>query len=516
MGKGKKVGQAEGVKKGGKNVAAEDVMEGQELLEMDQAIAILKTTRPTFYRWLRAGKIKGMKLGRQWRFYREEIERFLKGEEPHVDLPANIRPLVQTLRKQALGGCGRDVTGGKDDVGAAVSLMLHVAYHMRASDIHVAPHMQEAAKGAIAILRVRVDGILHVLAEFDIRLLPAIVERWKALANCSVKENKRPQDGRILINLLDRNQAKKHLDLRVNFLPACLGESVTVRILDASAVRLRLDHFDYAESDRAKLLRAIEAPWGMVIVSGPTGSGKTTTLYACINHVSKPGDKVMTIEDPVEYFLPWAVQVQLIVKEGLTFATGMRAILRSDPDVIMVGEIRDMETLTLSQQAALTGHLVLANLHADEAARALIRMVDMGSDPFLVGDSTKMVMAQRLVRKLCSDCSVEDTPPETALIRAAQFARSGGLGWDTLPKQFRKAVGCKKCGQTGFKGRIAIVEVLEVTPEIASALRRGASVEELRTIAVGQGMTTMAADGIRRAANGTTTIAEVIRTLGLK
>jgi len=484
----------------------------EELIDMNQAIEMLKTTRPTFYRWLRSGKIKGMKLGRQWRFYREEIERFLKGEAPKIELPADITPLVKTLRERAVEVCGKDVSEGQNDVAAAVTLMIRLAYRMGASDIHIAPHMQQ--EGSVAILRLRVDGVLHVIAELDLRLLPAVVERWKTMASCNVNENKVPQDGRILVTI-DGPQGKT-LDLRVCFLPACLGESVTIRLLDSSAVLLDLDKIDYAERDKEQLVRAIDAPWGMIIISGPTGSGKTTVLYACINHVSRPELKVMTIEDPVEYFLPWTIQVQVLSKQGLTFATGMRSVLRSDPDVIMVGEIRDQETATICQQAALTGHVVLTTLHADEAPRALNRLVEMGSDPFVVGDATKLIVAQRLVRKLCPHCSVEGMPPDNLLDRAAQIARSGGLGWDALPKEFRESVGCDKCGQTGFRGRNVIAEALEMSPEMGAALRRGASVEDLRTLAVGQGMVTMAADGVRRAAAGETTLAEVIRTLGLK
>ncbi len=483
-----------------------------ELVDMDQAIGLLKTTRPTFYRWLRAGKIKGMKVGRQWRFYKEDIESFLKGEEPRVELPVSIDPLVAELtergREMGVKEVPRSEKGGVSNV---IDLMLNLAVGLQASDVHIEPFSTRAGQDTVGMIRYRIDGVLHPVAEFDLRLLPALIERLKAAAACDVREKRKPQDGRIILKTGERT-----LDLRVSFVGPVMGEAATIRILDSSAVSLSLERIDYAPHDRERLLKAIHSPWGLVLVTGPTGCGKTTVLYSCLNELTGPGVKTMSLEDPVEYLLPWVTQIAIKPAEGLTFERGARSILRSDPDVIMVGEIRNRETLTVCQQAALTGHLVFTTLHTDEAASALKRMVEIGSEPFVVAEATRLVLAQRLVRKLCTECRQAQEPSEGVLKHAAELARAGGLGWEALSPEFRGPVGCKRCGRTGFRGRTVITEVLEVSAEVGSALRRGAAVEELRAIAVSQGMTTMAADGIRRAARGEVVLAEVLQVLGLR
>jgi type II secretory ATPase GspE/PulE/Tfp pilus assembly ATPase PilB-like protein len=309
---------------------------------------------------------------------------------------------------------------------------------------------------------------------------------------------------------------EEEFDLRVCFLPATLGESLTVRMLDRSTSILTLDRIDYAPHDKELLLKALGAPWGLILIAGRTGSGKTTVLYACLNHLAGPECKIVTVEDPVQFLLPWAVQVQVRPDQGVTFPRAVRYVLRSAPNVILIDELRDIETLSLAQQAALTGHLVMTTLHVDEAAGALKRMVDIGAEPFVVAEATHLVLAQRLVRKLCPHCSVEETPRANQLDLAAEAARKGGLNLQSLKPQFRKPVGCDKCRMTGYTGRTVIAEALEVTPEIGRALRDNASLEELKAIAVGQGMTTMAADAVRRAAKGETTLHEITRVIGFK
>lgn len=486
-----------------------------ELVSLDAAVEMLKTTRPTFYRWVRSGKLKAMKLGRQWRFYREDVERFLKGEEPRIELAADITPLIEALKGRIADlGVKVPALDAASDLRRAVDYMILVAALSKASDIHITSHL-EGTKTVVAV-RNRIDGVLHEVARFDPRLLPAVAEEWKRMAACDVREKEKPQDGRIMIEFAEFGGAKADdvLDMRVSFLPAALGEAVTVRILDRSAVDLRLDRLDYAPKDRERILRAAHGAWGLIVVTGPTGSGKTTVLYSCLNELSGPGLKVLSVEDPVEYFLPWTTQVAVNEKAGMTFARAVRSMLRSDPDVILIGEIRDYDTMAASMEASLTGHRVLTTLRADEAARALKRMVEMGMDPFVVADSTKLVMSQRLVRALCPACSVEDKPDSSRLDLAAEAARKGGLDWHALEPKFRKAVGCEKCAKTGFRGRAVITETLEVTPEIGRALRNGASVDELRALAVQQGMTTFAADGVRRAALGQTPLDEVLRVIG--
>ena len=483
-----------------------------DLLDMDQAIAALKTTRSTFYRWLRSGRIRGMKAGRQWRFERSDIERFLKGQEPRVELPVGIEPLIAALAgRAAKSGVGDLSAAGRSGPEGAVDLILRLGVALRASDIHIEPLSPAPGRDGVGMIRYRIDGALHLVAEFDLRLLPAIVGRFKTLAACDVREKRVPQDGRILIDAGDRK-----LDLRVCFVGPAMGEAVTVRLLDPSQALLGLAQIDHAPADRERLLRGIRSPWGLVVVSGPTGSGKTTVLYACVSELAGPGVKTMSLEDPVEFLLPWVTQIAVRSAEGMTYAQGLRSVLRSDPDVILVGEIRDREALVVCQQAALTGHLVLTSLHTDEAVSALRRMVDIGREPFVVAESVRTVVAQRLVRKLCPECSRSEAPSPEALRRAAELARSGGMAWESLRPDFRGPVGCERCGRTGFRSRTVLTEVLEMSPEIGLALREGAHPDRLRALAVSQGMTTMAADGIRRAAAGQVALGEVLQALGAR
>ena len=475
-----------------------------ELLDMDQAIALLKTTRPTFYRWLRAGKIKGMKAGRQWRFYRADVERFVKGQQPRIELVADIQPLIVALTAKlaAVGGKKNEAEAG-EPVTQAVNLMIRLGLAMHASDFHL--ESQTDGRVSQLHLRYRVDGVLHTAMTCDVRLLPAIIEQWKRLGHCDVNVKSVPQDGRIVLDLDDTR-----VDLRLCVIPTVLWENLTARFLRQGEVQRNLDQLPYSPRDRATLRRYLQAQSGIVFCTGPTGSGKTTTLYACLQEVIKPGVKVMSVEDPVEYLLPGMTQMQINQNVGLTFSRALRSFLRSDPDVIMIGEMRDLETLHLAVQASLTGHLVLTTLHTDDAAAALTRIMDIGLPPFLVADTAKLVVAQRLVRVLCRECSVAAEPTVSQLAQAQELAKRGGLDWATLPHQFRKAVGCAKCAQTGYRGRTTITEMLEVTPTVGAAVRKGVRAEELRALAIKEGMTTMSADGIAKATAGTTTLNEVL------
>ena len=490
----------------GQSVAAEST---ERLLTMNEAIERLGTTRPTFYRWLRTGKIKGLKVGRQWRFEPAEIDRFLKGEEPRIELRADIGPLVRELTKRAdrLGAKAVSLPD-ETDIQQAVAQAIRLGFASRASDIHVHPHPGDDGTARRAIMRYRIDGVLQPGIEFDIRLLPAVVEQWKRLVACDPHESRRPQDGRMKFEY-----GGESVTVFACFVPSIRGESLTARLLALASAVISLDRIDYSPDDRAKLMRALHGPRGLLLVTGPTGCGKTTNLYSCLTHLAGPTVKTMTIEDPVEIAFPWMVQTQLNVPEGVTFQRTVRAMLRSGADVIMIGELRDGETANVAVQAALTGHVVLTTLHADDAIRALIRLVEIGCPPFVVGDATRLVTSQRLVRLLCTDCSEEADPGSEHLARAVEACRAGGVIWDALPKRFRNPVGCDKCNQTGYRGRNIIAELLEMTPEIGAALRRNASVDEIRAIAVGQGMTTMAADGIRKAAEGKTSLEEVLRVL---
>lgn len=486
-----------------------------ELVDMEAAISHLKTTRPTFYRWLRAGKLKGMKVGRQWRFYRTDLDRFLKGEGPQIELSADINPFLLTLadRLRELGAPehAQPVPANctaEQKVITAINAMLLVAYRMRATDIHFFQRNPAAVSdGMTGVFQCRVDGKLLPVAMLDGRLTPPILERFKLMAGCDLHEKARPQDGRMQLVI-----EGKRLDMRVSFVPTITGEAVTFRLLDAKAAALELNSISFSAADRERVDRALAAPNGLILFTGPTGSGKTTVQYACLNAVAKRETcKIMTVEDPVEYILENTVQIPVNVAAGLTFTAALRAILRSDPDVVMTTEIRDRETLQVLLQTALTGHLVMSSLHAEDATIAVQRLLDIGSEPFIVADTLRLIVSQRLVRKLCTACSEAITPCREELAKAAAVARQGGLDWSSLEHKFRKAVGCPKCAMTGYRGRTIIAETLEMTPELDRAIRTGVEPANLRRLAVEQGMTTLAADGIRRYAAGETTLSEVLR-----
>lgn len=480
-----------------------------DLIDMEEAIGLLKTTRQTFYRWLRSGKFKGMKVGRQWRFYREDIERFLKGEEPRIEVSGSLKPLAAALG-QRLAEAGKPLkpAEGTPTVEQVVNLMIKAAIALRASDLHL--EMQAVADGDSprGALRFRIDGVLQVAAEFEGGLLRPLIERWKVMGAANVLETRVPQDCRIKLSL-----DGQLMDIRACFIPATLGEALTARFLDPKRGPLTLDRMRFAPRDRQAVDRFLALPWGLMVVSGPTGSGKTTALYACLQQCVRPEIKVMSVEDPVEYILPGVIQMQVRAADGLTYSAALRSIMRSDPDVVMIGELRDKESMVMAQQMALTGHLVMTVMHTQNAAQVLTRMVEAGSDPFNVAGSVKLIVGQRLARSLCKACSVESRPSPEELKRAKELAEAGGLGWEALPKTFRQAKGCAECRQTGYRGRTVIAEALEVTPAIVTALHQGASAGELQAVAVKQGMTTLAADGIRRAAAGETTLDEIFRML---
>ncbi len=476
------------------------------LLTMEQTIERLKTTRATFYRWLRAGKIKGLKVGRQWRFRPEDVERFLHGEGPRVDLPVGPDSLVQGLN---VAGKVHEVVVGKtpeDPIVQSVNGLILLALRSSASDIHIQPMREPGDDNGVGSVRLRIDGVLHPSFDFDIRLLPAVVQRFKQMAGCDPSTKRVPQDGRCMMKV-----EGEPVDLRLNFAPAMYGESITGRLLRRQALAFSLADMPFADRDMQTIREAIASPYGVIIVAGPTGSGKTTTLYNCLKELNEPARKIITIEDPVEYTFPGMVQMQLNAREGLTFESAMRSAMRADPDVIMMGEIRTPDSMQQCMQAALTGHLVFTSLHTNSAAATLTRMIDIGADPFLISESVRLIVGQRLIRRLCPHCSKPTTPSTEQLEQAKAMAHSGGVDWNTLSREFRQSVGCAKCSQTGYRGRTALVEMMVLSEPIGSALRRGASEHELHTIAVGCGMTTMSADGVRRAATGETSLDEVFR-----
>ena len=325
-----------------------------------------------------------------------------------------------------------------------------------------------------------------------------MVSRMKLLSNMDIAERRRPQDGRFSAQILD-----KEYDFRISTLPILNGESIVLRILDKSKVIINLEDLGMHPDNFAKFKKSMKAPYGIILVTGPTGSGKTTTLYGALNDIKSVKTKIITVEDPVEYQLNMIQQVHVNEKAGLTFVSALRSILRQDPDVIMIGEIRDQETLRIAIQAALTGHLVFSTLHTNDAISALPRMIDMGIEPYLVSGALVCIEAQRLVRKLCPHCKQKITLSQKAFDEVKKFVPEN--------YQFYKSVGCPQCSQTGYLGREMISEILPISDHIASMVANGASKDELKSVAYEEGFIDMFHDGVIRAANGITTLEEVYR-----
>jgi type IV pilus assembly protein PilB len=368
-----------------------------------------------------------------------------------------------------------------------------------ASDVHFEP--QEDA----LVVRLRIDGVLHEVQRIPKRMMAGVTTRLKVLAKLDIAERRKPQDGRISLNAA---AAGRMLDIRVATLPTVEGESVVMRLLDKSRKAPTLEELGLSDDMRAKLEDVVRRPTGALLVTGPTGSGKSTTLYAALSEINQPEINVITVEDPVEYRLSGVNQVQINQRAGLTFAAALRSILRSDPDVVMVGEIRDPETAKISIEAALTGHLVLSTLHTNDAPGALTRLNEMGVEPFLTGSAVTGVLAQRLARKLCTHCC-EMYQPSTEDLLKARVSPDVAAQADGMV--FYRKKGCPRCNQTGYKGRIGIFQLLTMTEQIETLAAQKASREEIERAAMEEGMRTLWDDGIAKVAAGLTSIEELAR-----
>ena len=378
-----------------------------------------------------------------------------------------------------------------------VNLILVQAIKDRASDIHLEPFEKSLR------LRYRVDGMLYDSAAPPKSLQAAITSRIKIMANLDIAERRLPQDGRFRIKL-----AGREVDLRISVLPTVHGEKIVMRVLDKGALNLNLDNFGMDPDDLQKFKNAIDAPHGMMLMTGPTGSGKTSTLYAVLNYLNKEDVNIVTVEDPVEYQMMGVNQVQVKPEIGLTFAGGLRSILRQDPDIVMVGEIRDSETADIAVKAALTGHLVLSTLHTNDAPGAIARLTDMGIEPFLISSSLLMACAQRLVRRICPHCK------ETFQVPPEALQRLGLTPDDPANKMFYRGRGCGRCKNTGFLGRMALLEVLPLTNALKDQILRNAGASVIKNQALKEGMKTLRMAGIEKAKAGLTTIDEVLRITG--
>jgi general secretion pathway protein E len=376
-----------------------------------------------------------------------------------------------------------------------VSLIITNALEMRASDIHIEPFENRL------IVRYRVDGVLHEIESPPRRLSSAVISRVKIMANLDIAERRLPQDGRIRLRVQG-----KEIDLRVSTVPTMHGESVVMRILDKGGVALDFDKLGFEADTLKAFLDVLFEPHGILLVTGPTGSGKTTTLYTALDRLNKPDVKILTVEDPVEYQMPGINQIQVKPQIDLTFANALRSIVRQDPDVIMIGEIRDLETAQIAVQSALTGHMVLSTVHTNDAASTVNRLLDMGVEDYLLTSTIVGILAQRLVRTLCQHCKESYTalPELVDELGLGKFAKAGKV---TL----YHAKGCKECGNTGFLGRISIMEMLPMSDPLRSLIMRHATSTELRAAAIKEGMLTMYEDGIRKSLAGVTTIEEVLR-----
>ncbi|MEN9595002.1 MAG: hypothetical protein RLY23_1485, partial [Actinomycetota bacterium] len=380
-----------------------------------------------------------------------------------------------------------------------VNLLITQAVADRASDIHVEPAERDLR------IRFRIDGVLHEVMRSPKAIQAGVISRLKVMSEINIAERRIPQDGRMSLTV-----GGKPIDLRVATLPTVHGEKVVMRILDKNQALLSLEDQGFLPDTLERYERSFRKPYGTVLVTGPTGSGKSTTLYATLNVLNEVQRNIITIEDPVEYRLAGINQIQVNPKAGLTFASALRSILRADPDVLLVGEIRDRETAIIGIEAALTGHLVLTTLHTNDAASTPMRLLEMGVEPFLVTSALDVVLAQRLARRLCDRCKEPYQPSEEELLSARWAMETIDIGdWPTL----HRAVGCSACGRTGYRGRFALHEVMPISEEIERLIIERRSVEDLSKVAQMEGMIPLRQDGLRKAAMGMTSIEEIFRVV---
>ena len=420
------------------------------------------------------------------------FERFLRSDEELSELSIAIEETsqaTQTSFTESLEEHDADAP-----IVRFVNLLIAQAINDRASDIHVEPGEHQLT------VRFRIDGVLHEMQKADRAIQDGIISRLKIMSSIDIAERRRPQDGRLSVH-----HESRQVDLRVATLPTVWGEKIVMRILDNSGQAMAMGDLLFSGINDRRFREAITRPHGMILATGPTGSGKSTTLYTALRAVANPRINVITVEDPVEYRIPGISQVQVNNRAGLTFASALRSILRSDPDVVLVGEIRDKETAVISIEAALTGHLVLSTLHTNDATSALTRLTEIGTEPFLVATAVSAVVAQRLARRLCVRCRAPYTEP-TDVLRALGFPHDP----NDLP-QFYRASGCTTCSGTGYRGRLGLHEVMTMTDELEQLVVMRATGSEMRQVALAQGMVPLREDGWAKVTEGLTTIEEVLR-----
>jgi type IV pilus assembly protein PilB len=427
----------------------------------------------------------------------EAVERYYESIADFEDVLGDMEDLDISMIDEEEDVNITDLEKASEDapVVKLVNLILTDAIKKTASDIHIEPYEKSFR------VRYRIDGVLYEIMKPPMKLKNAIVSRLKIMSALDIAERRLPQDGRIKIKL----GKGKEMDYRVSVLPTLFGEKVVMRLLDKSSLQLDMTKLGFEKDQLEQFHEAIYRPYGMVLVTGPTGSGKTTTLYSALSDLNKTETNISTAEDPVEYNLMGINQVQMHEEIGLNFAAALRSFLRQDPDIIMVGEIRDFETAEIAVKAALTGHLVLSTLHTNDAPSTINRMLNMGVEPFLVASSVNLILAQRLCRKVCQECKEPVDVPQQSLVELGMTPE------EAETTQLYKGAGCFTCSNTGFKGRIALYEVMTMYEEIKELVLNGASAAELKTEAIRLGMKTMRRCGLNKLSEGTTTIDEIVR-----
>ncbi|MDR4495074.1 MAG: ATPase, T2SS/T4P/T4SS family [Nitrospirales bacterium] len=423
-------------------------------------------------------------------------QELLEAIERHYAHSESIKQLLDELTLKGLSELGEE-SSGEAPIIRLCNQLITAAIQSRVTDIHVEPDEQYLR------VRMRVDGVLAQEILIPKQLQPPISARLKLMANLNLTEKRIPQDGRIPFSL-----GTRRIDLRVSTLPTNFGESIVLRVLDKGSVKLEFDALGLTPQDQTRIQSLIKRPHGIILVTGPTGSGKTTTLYTALRNVNAKELSVFTLEDPIEYQMPLIRQTQVNPEIGMTFAAGLRALLRQDPDVILVGEIRDQETADLAMRAALTGHLVFSTLHTNDALGAIPRFIDMGVEPFLLASALTAVIGQRLVRCICLECKVEREHSDMVLSEL-----NVDIPDHQIPRLWMGA-GCRACNQTGFKGRLGIYEIVHISEQLHAPIVHGPDMAGIRAIIAKEDMPTMFEDGLRKALQGLTTIEEVMRVTG--
>jgi type IV pilus assembly protein PilB len=426
---------------------------------------------------------------------KKAIDRFYDSADSIANVMKEFNEDVEIVEDTVEDGVNlSELTGEEAPVVKLVNSLLADAIRKGASDIHIEPYEK------MLRVRFRIDGELYEMMSPPLRMKLAIISRLKIMAELDIAERRIPQDGRIKLRMFNRT-----IDLRVSSLPTIFGEKIVMRILDKGNLNIDLTKLGFDPSALKKLERAVDQPYGMVLVTGPTGSGKTTTLYSALTRVNKPAVNIMTAEDPVEYNLEGINQVNVNDEVGLSFAASLRSFLRQDPNIIMVGEIRDIETGSIAVKAALTGHLVLSTLHTNDAPSTLNRMVDMGLEPFLVASSTNLIMAQRLIRRICSSCK------EQKVLHPEVLEELGIAENEAKDLTVYEGTGCVECNNTGYKGRQGVYEVMPISSAIRDLILDRAPTSEIKNVAVQEGMLTLRAHGLIKLRAGLTTAEEVLK-----